>query len=667
VPRAKRILDMTRTSIGRRALGALSAGGLTVLLGSCSFDPAYRDIAAPLTNDCELGQGKCSGTKVMRCEATAAGNRWVVTDNCGEQGLVCAPTFLTCTKCIPNEASCDGLTAVLCDENGAAQAVIDTCDAEAGEACRTGECVNLCQVASVQQSNVGCEYWAVDLDNAMIDFSQNAAAQQFAVVVSNVEPDVAAQVVIEQDDAPVGSPAQTRIVGTATIAPHNLDVFKLGPREVDGSEDGTFDTGTGTALTRHAYRITSNVPIVAYQFNPLENAGVFSNDASQLLPVSGLNGFAGRAYVVASWPQTIALSPIPTQNFGDNLRAFLAIVGTRPNTKVHIKTKARIIPGGPLPEGLPVNGEADVMLQPFEVLNLETGDFNADFTGSFIDADQPIAVFPGSEASDAPFFETIADRFCCADHLEEQGTPVRTVGKSYVLARMPNRTRAVVAAGGNLGTVDEPEYYRVVATHDGRTHVETTLPPPWQSFDLNGEGDFVTITAHQDFKLDADKAVIVTDTQASQQAAGIPTSLPGGDPSLVYVAPREQWRADYVLLTPDKYAFDFLVITAPESAHVYVDGTEIGPEMCEVAPADGLTAEERGSDKPTHLAYRCQLSFPVVDPTGEAPDNVHPGRQNDGVHRVQADLPVGVTVYGFDAFVSYAYAGGTQLTEINIK
>jgi hypothetical protein len=38
---------------------------------------------------------------------------------------------------------------------------------------------------------------------------------------------------------------------------------------------------------------------------------------------------------------------------------------------------------------------------------------------------------------------------------------------------------------------------------------------------------------------------------------------------------------------------------------------------------------------------------------------------HDGVHRVQSDYPVGVLVYGFDSFVSYAYAGGTELKDIN--
>jgi len=87
----------------------------------------------------------------------------------------------------------------------------------------------------------------------------------------------------------------------------------------------------------------------------------------------------------------------------------------------------------------------------------------------------------------------------------------------------------------------------------------------------------------------------------------------------------------------------------------------LAEQPCEVGPADGLTPEERGSPQPDMLAYRCQLSFPTIDPiTGV----VSPGVQHDGVHRIVATAPVGVTVFGFDSYVSYAYAAGTELREI---
>jgi hypothetical protein len=63
--------------------------------------------------------------------------------------------------------------------------------------------------------------------------------------------------------------------------------------------------------------------------------------------------------------------------------------------------------------------------------------------------------------------------------------------------------------------------------------------------------------------------------------------------------------------------------------------------------------------------YQCQLSFPKIDPTLTGSAAVQPGLQNDGVHRILSSAPVGVLVFGWDSFVSYGYAAGTQLEEIN--
>lgn len=640
----------------------MALAALAALAASCRFDAAYRDVPDPGAVPCTDGVVECRGGILTRCE----GGKPLTVDDCGARGLVCAPGLLRCTPCLPGSASCEGFDVIRCEADGATKTKVTTCDFERGVACRRGVCTNLCDEAARERSNVGCEYWAVDLDNAVTG-TNNAAAQQYAVVVSNAESDLIATVTVEEDTAAVGAPQQLRTVATARVGPRSLEVFKLGPKEVDGSAPGTFDTGTHTALGRNAYRLRSDVPIVAYQFNPLENVNVFSNDASLLFPTPALGGGDGRSYVIAGWPQTIATSENPAQNFGSDLRAFLAIVGTAPDTRVKVKTTARIIGGGPVPSGVAKGGEFEVTLQPFEVLNLETGDFNADFTGTLVDATHPVAVHVGSEASDAPFFATLAGRSCCADHLEEQAIPLRAVGKRYVLGRVPNRSRAIAAAGGAISPFDEPEFYRIVATRSGVTKVTTTLPAPYNVFELDGEGTNRTLVAKQDFTLTASQPVLVADVQASQEAAGVVRGLPGGDPSLTFVPPVEQWRSDYVLLTPDKYAFDFIVVTAPFGAAVYVDGLPVDGRICELAAADGLDEKSRGKKDPPFVVYRCQLSFPTIDPGKPAPPEgwAKTGRQNDGVHRVQSDYPVGVLVYGFDSFVSYAYAGGTQLKDIN--
>jgi hypothetical protein len=632
---------------------------------ACRFDPAYRDVPPLPVATCNVGEVHCNGDRLETCVGDAHAQSWQLRDDCHARGLVCAQALAACATCSPGALDCKEQAVIACDPSGQSWQQTEVCDVSNGYACRIGKCVELCVQSLAQRSNIGCEYFAADLDNAVISPSLNAAAQQYAIVVSNVQPDVPAKVTVEEDDSLPGNGAhRTRVVGTAVIAAQNLEVFKLGPREVDGSPDGTFNTGTGTALTRHAYRVTSDFPIAAYQFNPLDNVNVFSNDASQLLPVSGLNTGAGLAYVVAGWPQTIANTTDPATNFNTDLRAFVAIIATRDDTHVRLHTTARVIPGGPFASGIDASSDGEATLQQYEVLNLETGDFNADFTGSTIEADQPIVVFPGSEASDAPIFSKLADRFCCADHLEHQETPVRSVGKKYALAKMPSRTKAVIAAGGNIGEVVETEYYRVVAVQSGPTHVTTTLPPPWAAFDLSDRGDYKTIPSKTDLLLTATQSVIVLDVQSGQDAGGVPRGLPGGDPSLPNVAPIEQWRSDYVLLTPDKYVFDYLVIVAPSGAHVYVDGMELDETNAEITPTDGLTDLARGSRASPYYSYRYQLSYPVIDPTKQPPLNILPGKQNDGVHHVQSDAPVGVVAYGFDSYVSYAYAGGTQLTVI---
>jgi hypothetical protein len=659
----RRTWRRARTELLRAAAGLVACAGLAA---SCGYDPAYRDILQAVTPECTAGQTRCSGALVQTCGGDPNAPSWQTATDCSGAGQTCVPAIAACGICNPGAVDCHVQDVVTCDLTGQTWQTTESCDTAKGFACRGGSCVQLCQEATQQQSNVGCEYWGADLDNADISPSLNAAAQQYAIIASNVQPNVPAHVVVEQDDsAPGDATHQTSVIAQAVIAPRNLEVFKLGPREVDGSADGTFNTGTGTALTRHAYKVTSDFPIVAYQFNPLDNVNVFSNDASQLLPVSGLNSGVGLAYVVPGWPQTIAITSDPTTNFGLNLRAFLAVVATRDETHVHVQSATNVIPGGPLAQGLAQGAGADVTLQAFEVLNLETGDFGADFTGSLVSADQPVAVFPGSEASDSPTYKTLSDRFCCADHLEHQTPPLRTVGKSYVLAKMPNRTTAVIAAGGNIGEIQENEYYKVVAAAPGATHVTTTLQPPYDAFDLASQGDSLTIVSQNDFVLEASQPVMVLQVQGSQDNGGVPRGLPGGDPSTMIPTPREQWRGDYVLLTPDKYVFDYLVIVAPSNAHVYVDGLLLDTSDSDVTPSDGLTPEQRGSPTPPFWTYRYQLSYPVIDPTQQPPNNVKPGKQDDGVHHIQADYAVGVTAYGFDSYVSYAYAGGTQLAVIN--
>ena len=119
-----------------------------------------------------------------------------------------------------------------------------------------------------------------------------------------------------------------------------------------------------------------------------------------------------------------------------------------------------------------------------------------------------------------------------------------------------------------------------------------------------------------------------------------------------------------MFLTPDKYDFDFIRIVAPRAASVLLDSQPVEQiDGCHPSDADGITdLQVRKAVGPSpFVVYTCQLSFPIIDPNRQAPNNITPGLQNDGVHRVEASDKVGVVVDGFDSFVSYAYPGGTEL------
>ena len=220
--------------------------------------------------------------------------------------------------------------------------------------------------------------------------------------------------------------------------------------------------------------------------------------------------------------------------------------------------------------------------------------------------------------------------------------------------------------------LDEPEFVRVMATTPGMTTVRTTLPgvvgpvPDGGVFNpmvftlMQGESRTLRTTTH--FELEASAPVYVANFMASQLNTGISLNYPGGDPSFVPIPPIEQWRDQYVFLTPDKYAFDFVTIVAPPGAVVRLDDSPVPDRDCVSASSDGCVAtRDHACPVPRYVVYTCQLSFPLVDNDRPYPNNVRPGRQRDGVHTVVADQPVGVWASGFDLRVSYGYPAGTRL------
>ena len=162
---------MTKTPaarLGRSWSRAAGAALLAALLAgsACRFDRAERWLGVGEGAACTPGESRCTDA-FERCVSVGGGATWRVEDDCGARGLSCISELGRCAACRPAVRSCSVAGhVVVCRADGGGEDLVQTCDLEGGSACRGDKCLSLCADANLTKSNVGCEYWAADLDNA---------------------------------------------------------------------------------------------------------------------------------------------------------------------------------------------------------------------------------------------------------------------------------------------------------------------------------------------------------------------------------------------------------------------------------------------------------------------------------------------------------------------
>lgn len=475
-------------------------------------------------------------------------------------------------------------------------------------------------------SNVGTEFWAVQLDQQA--GGQNPVTAPWGVVLSNTGADPAS-VTIEINTSDVGEPLALETIEQRTVNPGELTPVILPTRPLDCGEVPNSFSAPGTCLSSRAFRITSSAPIVVYQFNVYANS--YSNDASLLLPTDAL----GRYYRVLGWSAANAIpQAIPGLTIVD--RSYVTIVGTQPDTSVTVAPSWRIRGNPPIP-ATPAGGTLTVTLGPFDVLNLETDDATqdddpvtmSDLSGSRIEASAPVAVFTGVELAVAPGRALAVPTWpgwdpsanCCGDHLEEQLLPMESVGTRYVIPRSPLRS---------TDGFREPDILRFVGVAE-RATVTTSLPAPFDSFMLD-PGEVKTTWTQDNVVVSADKPVLVGQVLVSQDYT---SNHYLGDPSLTVFPAIEQFRDDYLILSPGGWLQSWIVISAPTTASISIDGASTSTCTSEPAGTIGGVAYE---------SRRCPVSA--------------------GVHAITGDQPFGVTAYGYGIAGSYALAGGSNAKRV---
>ncbi len=578
---------------------------------------------------CRPGALSCDDDNIVRCRPDGGGHD--VYQQCLTDGGCHAGA---CVECRPGTGRCADGSAVRCKDDGSGWDYDNADDCRSrGLECLAGSCSNPCIIDPKFQSNVGCEFWAVDLKNAYVESQDgrilDAQNAQFAVIASNTASaaNALATVTITFPD---GRTLEE------TVGPRDLATFLLPP-----------DFGLwGSSLDDRAFHIQSTRPVTVAQFNPFSNEDVFSNDASILLPTPSL----GREYY--------AVSHMEAPPF----HGYFTIVASEPgDTEVTVTptTMTAASADGRVP-AMSAGVAHSFTLAQGQVLNIESNEIYGDLTGSHIVASQNIVVFSGHEAA-------VTSSSCCADHLEQQMLPVSRWGTHYIAATSQRRFRekdhwVILASAPGTKVNLSPRVHEMPATLDPGVPVRFTSDTNFvvsadkpilvaQYLASSGEVKGGTIACGQpgnppcppkfeciNFRCQEPQAPdsCVDDSDCPRgftcATAGIRRCWAIGDPTLILTVPTAQYRREYVFLTPDKYLENYVTIVAPTGAEVQLDGALIPEDQFTLVPTS------------TYSVHHAELGH--------------------GVHVLVANAPVGIVVHGYDKDVSYGYPGGLGLENL---
>lgn len=362
---------------------------------------------------------------------------------------------------------------------------------------------------------------------------------------------------------------------TGSVPPGTVSAFSFIDHEVSV-------TGT-TISTAPVYKVTSNVDVAVFAHDPLGNMA--DNESCLVLPLPTL----GLRHRVATYQQA-----------WNSMRSYVIVVAASPGT-----TNVQLF---------------DAAETQMENVNLNAGEslhrlVNVDMTGWEVVADQPVAVFSGSEIT------SIGATACCGDPLLEQLLPETKLAQAYVVA--PLRTRPINCTTSPTCSAD---LFRFVATQNGTT---LTTSPNVGGGTLNA-GDTLEFATSTPFLIQGDQPFFGYQYLPSQEATyGSSPAANTGDPALLTMIAPADYRRSYLVRLEPSFAFSFLNVLAPAGTTLLLDNVTISPTWEYIATLAGVQ-------------YGC-MRIPV----------------SSGTHRLHSpNKRFGLVVSGFTNYGSYAFLGG---------
>jgi len=533
---------------------------------------------------------------------------------------------------VPSCPKCSDDNQSVIDCNGA----VTECPPDMG--CTTGpmgaHCENACEAAEMNHSSVGCDYYAVDMDAAQGP-PVDACYTVFVANVSRGQVHMQIEWNGQQIDLskfaklPIG--AGTSLTYAAYnpmtgLAPGQVAIVFLAYALNIGNVACPVPAAIGTDAQisgygfGHAFHITTDMPVVAYQMLPYGGGKAAATGASLLIPSSawGQNYVAVTAYDTTAPPIPIPMGPS------------LNIVAKEDDTHVTMRPKSKIVGGGGMTAGA-ANTPYTFTLSKGQYAQLTQFDI---LSGSPVSADKPIGMFGGHQIMSI-------DR-CCGDHGEQMLTPVRALGSEYVAA--PHADRQPVAG--------EPRIYRIFGAVDG---TQLFYEPPGIGPATINLGEYVEVRSATPFVVRSQDTDHPFSMFTYMSGAGEQGQGGWGDADFVRLVPPPQYLSHYVFFTDPTYPFTWLTVVRTKKNGAFA---EVSLDCLGGPPVSGW--------QPVGTSGDYEITFvKLVDHFAAQ------GNCNNGVHTMDSTAPFGVWVWGWGSedthtgWVSYGYPAGEGVLPIN--
>jgi IgGFc binding protein len=429
------------------------------------------------------------------------------------------------------------------------------------------QCVNPCLDSLGNDTSNGCEFYAIEMDT-----TPDTEGVCYAVFVVNqwksgesakIEVSLSGNVLPIEQFARIPAGTGTNLTYGPYSAAGGLPTNEIAilflsrdpaatsdphptwPRKLADCPAGVVPAVVGDAAlhgtgSSTAFRIRTNVPVVAYQMLPYGGGRARVTGSTLLLPTSAW----GTNYVVADAYQapSVLIPPSTDARAGP----VTAIVASHDATHVTVKPTATIVAGGGL-QGTASGTPITYTLNHGQYLQFTQND---ELTGSAVQADAPVAVIGGSTLMDIPLNTNRADS------AEQMLPPVQALGSEYVAVRYRNR-----------GTTEETPPWRIVGVVDGTVlayeGADPSKLPTGAPFTVNA-GELAEFTGSGPFVVrsqDANHPFYF----ASYMTGGQPFDGTG-DPEFIDVVPPKQYLPRYTFFTDPTYPETNLVVVRVRDA-----------------------------------------------------------------------------------------------------